>query len=59
MPFSALNYIVTLVPLVASTDTAALACAIDRLADLALSHSRAAYAEHLARRAAELREAGR
>jgi hypothetical protein len=59
MPFSAPNYLGTPVPIVAGTETTALACAIDRLADLALSHGRAAYAEHLARRAAELREAGR
>jgi hypothetical protein len=43
----------------ASTDIPALACALDREADLALSFGRAAYAEYLARRAADLREAGR
>jgi hypothetical protein len=45
-------------PILAGTEPAALACALDRTADLMLAFGRAAYAEHLARRAAELREAG-
>jgi hypothetical protein len=44
-------------PILAGTEPAALACALDRTADLMLAYGRAAYAEHLARRAAELREA--
>jgi hypothetical protein len=47
-----------LLPIAACADTPALACALDRLADLALSFGHAAYAEHLARRAADLREGG-
>ncbi len=43
-------------PIVASTDTFALASALDRAADAALFLGRIAYAEHLACRAAELRE---
>ena len=46
----------TLLPLAATTDAAALACALDRLADLALAHGRAKYAEHLTQRASRLRE---
>jgi hypothetical protein len=45
-------------PMLASADPATIACALDRLADLALSFGRAAYAEHLAQRAADLRERG-
>jgi hypothetical protein len=45
-----------LLPLAASTDASALACALDRLADLALAHGRAKYAEHLTQRATRLRE---
>jgi len=48
----------TLLPILAGTEPAAIACVLDRIADLALAHGRAAYAELLARRAAELREAG-
>ena len=47
-----------LLPFAASTDPMALACAIDRLADHALAHGRAIYAERLARRAEELRGSG-
>jgi hypothetical protein len=43
-------------PMLASTDPATVACALDRLADLALAHGRAAFAELIAHRAAELRE---
>jgi len=48
----------TVLPIVASTDTFALASALDRAADAALFLGRFAYAEHLARRAADLREGG-
>jgi hypothetical protein len=58
MPCDPNHYLCILLPIVATTDISALACAIDRLADLALSHGRAAFAEHLSRRAAALREAG-
>ncbi len=57
MPNDTLNHLAVLLPLAACTDTAALACALDRMADLALAHGRALFAEHLARRAEALREA--
>jgi hypothetical protein len=43
-------------PVLASTDPATVACALDRIADLALAHGRAAFAELMAHRAAALRE---
>jgi hypothetical protein len=57
MHFYSAAYLDTLLPLSACTDPAAAACALDRLADLALFHGRTLYAEHLARRAAAVREA--
>ncbi len=50
-------YLEPLLPLAACVDPVALACALDRMADLALFHGRALYAEHLARRAEGVREA--
>jgi hypothetical protein len=44
-------------PIVVSTDAFALASALDRAADTALFWGRVSYAEYLARRAADLREA--
>jgi hypothetical protein len=43
-------------PILASTDPATIARTLDRMADLALAHGRATFAELLAHRAAELRE---
>ena len=57
MPIDATPYLETLLPLAACADPVALACALDRMADLALFHGRALYAEHLARRAEAMREA--
>jgi hypothetical protein len=57
MPFDTTHYLATLVPVAACADPVAAACALDRLADLALFHGRALFAEHLARRAEALREA--
>ncbi len=57
MPYATIQYLRVLLPMAASADTPALACALDRLADLALAHGRAVYAEHLAHRAESLREA--
>ncbi len=56
MPTDSLHHLETLLPLAACADPVALACALDRLADLALFHGRAVFAEHLARRAEALRE---
>lgn len=42
----------------ACADPMTTASTLDRLADLALFHGRALYAEHLARRAEAMREAG-
>ena len=57
MPLDSLPYLETLLPFAACTDPIALACALDRLADLALFHGRSLFAEHLAHRAEALREA--
>ncbi len=57
MPFDAAHTLETLLPVAACADPIATACALDRLADLALFHGRALFAEHLARRAEALREA--
>ena len=45
-------------PLTAGTDPTTLASTLDRIADHALAHGRAIYAEHLAHRAEELRGSG-
>jgi hypothetical protein len=58
MPFDTLHHIGPVLPLAACADPAAIARALDRLADLALFHGRALYAEHLARRAEAMREGG-
>ncbi len=55
MLFYTAQYLGTMQAMVAKADVSTLACAIDRLADLALFQGRAAYAEHLARRAEDLR----
>jgi hypothetical protein len=57
MPFDTAHYLEMLPIAAASADPLALAGALDRLADLALFHGRAVFAEHLARRAEALREA--
>ena len=57
MPHATIQHLGVLLPMAASTDRPALACALDRLADLALAHGRAVYAGHLAHRAESLREA--
>jgi hypothetical protein len=57
MPFETAHYLTTLLPAAACADPVAVASALDRLADLALFHGRASFAEHLARRAEALREA--
>ncbi len=57
MPFDTARYLETLAVVAACADPTAAACALDRLADLALFHGRALFAEHLARRAEALREA--
>ena len=57
MPYATIQQLGVLLPIAACADTPALACALDRLADLALAHGRAVYAEHLAHRAECLREA--
>ncbi len=57
MSIDATPYLDSLLPLAACADPVALACALDRMADLALSHGRAVYAKHLARRAETVREA--
>jgi hypothetical protein len=57
MPCNPIHYLGTLQPVVTNADVWVLASAIDQLADLALSHCRAAYAEDLARRAADSWEA--
>ena len=56
MPFDSTAYLETLIPVAACSDPAAVACALDRLADLVLFHGRAVFAEHLARRAEAVRE---
>ena len=56
MPYITIQHLGVLLPLAAGNDTPALACALDRLADLALAHGRAVYAEHLAQRAESLRK---
>ncbi len=57
MPYDVLRTLRALLPLAACTDAPALACALDRLADPALTRVRARFAEHLAQRAARMREA--
>ena len=57
MPYVTIQHLGFLLPLTAGADTPALACALDRVADLALAHGRAIYAEHLAHRAECLRKA--
>jgi hypothetical protein len=57
MSFDTARTLATLVAVAACADPAAAACALDRLADLALFHGRALFAEHLASRAEALREA--
>ena len=55
VPIDASPYLDTLIPLAVCSDPAAVACALDRLADLALFHGRALYAEHLAHKAEAVR----
>jgi hypothetical protein len=57
MPFDTAHSLGTLLPVAVCADPVATACALDRMADLALYHGRALFAEHLARRAEALREA--
>ncbi len=59
MPYDVLQTLGALMPLTARTDARALTCALDRLADPALTHVRARFAEYLAQRAARTREAAR
>ena len=54
-----IEHLSALMPLAASADMPTLACALDRLADLALSNGRGMFAEHLAHRAERLRELAR
>jgi hypothetical protein len=53
------QHLSALLPVAASADIPTLACALDRLADLALSNDRGMFAEHLAHRAEPLRELAR
>ena len=57
MPYATIQQMGVLLSIAACADTPALACALDRLADLAFAYSRAADAEHLSHRAECLREA--
>ena len=56
MPFDTTHYLATLLPVAVCANPVAAACALDRMADLALFHGRGVFAKHLARRAESLRE---
>ena len=56
MPLHQIPYFDTLLPLAACADPLALACTLDRMADLALAQGRAMFAEYLSHRAEAMRE---
>jgi hypothetical protein len=57
MPADPLHTFTRPLPIPPVIDNRGLACSLDRLADLALAHGRDRFAENLAHRAQQMREA--